>query len=64
MAKKCHAFFEWILTALVIHCSQLQTRRLFFEPILTNFESSVIFEAAGVVVKIGSSLKANYPKQI
>ena len=28
-----------------------------FEPILTNFEVSVFFEAAGAVANIGTSLK-------
>ncbi len=32
--------------------------------ILTTFDVSLIFEAAGAVSKIGSSLKSNHHKQI
>jgi hypothetical protein len=35
-----------------------------FELILTTFTASIIFEAAGEVAKIGSSLKLNQHEQI
>ncbi len=35
-----------------------------FDLILTTFEASFIFEAAGAVVKIGLSLKSNHHLQI
>jgi len=37
---------------------------IIFESILTSFESSVIFEAAGAEVKIGSNLKPNQLEQV
>jgi hypothetical protein len=36
----------------------------YFPVILSTFELTVIFEEAGTVVKIGSSLKPNHRKQI
>jgi len=35
-----------------------------FESLLKTFEANIIFEAAGTVVKISSSLKPNNHKQI
>jgi hypothetical protein len=37
---------------------------IIFESILTTFEASFIFEAAGAVAKIDSSLILNHYKQI
>ncbi len=37
---------------------------IIFESTLTTFEASIIFEAAGAVSKIDSSLKSNHHWQI
>jgi hypothetical protein len=35
-----------------------------FEPILTPFEASIVFDAAGAVLKIGSGPKLNHHREI
>jgi len=37
---------------------------IIFESILSTFESILVLEAAGAVMKIGSSLKSNLHKKI
>ncbi len=44
--------------------SDYRSEVIIFEPILTTFESSVVFGAAGAEVKIGSNLKSIHLKQI
>jgi len=37
---------------------------IIFESFLTTFEASIIFEAAGATVKIGSSIKPNHHDKV
>jgi hypothetical protein len=37
---------------------------LIFEPILTPFEATIVFDAAGAVLKIGLSVKPNHHREI
>ncbi len=37
---------------------------IIFEFILTTFEASLVFKAAGALAKIGSSLKLNHHEEI
>ena len=43
---------------------RLTKRDVIFETILTTFDGINIFEAAGELVKIGSSLKSNHHNQV
>ena len=56
---------DWpnLTTECVTHLYQ-RIEMIIFESFFTPFESSIIFEAPGAVVKIGLSLKPNYHNQI
>ena len=41
-----------------------RTEMIILEPFLASFESSIIFEASGAVVKTTSSLKPYHHKQV
>ena len=41
-----------------------RTEMIILEPLLASFESSIIFEASGAVVKTTSSLKPYHHKQV
>jgi hypothetical protein len=47
-----------------IEFSHQSSKMIIFESILTTFEPSSIFKAAGTVAKFGMSLKLNQHKQI
>jgi hypothetical protein len=59
--------FTQILTFCVYrvcHRFRLQSKMIIFASNMTTFKLSVVFQAAGAVVKIGSSLKPNHHKEI
>jgi hypothetical protein len=55
---------EFVRTTESVTNLEYQSEIIIFESLLTTFEWRVIFEVAEAVVKIGSSLKPNHPKQI
>ncbi len=57
-------FYTFYVTIILVTDLDLQSEIIIFESFLTTFELSVIFEAAGAVVKIGSSLRLNHRNQI